>query len=545
MRHLSYVIFGLLILSVAGTALAAECPATLPQAIAAANEVCQDTGRNQVCYGYGEVSADFQPGFEDQTFSQPGDIIDAGAIQTITTLTSDNAGSEWGVALMRLQLNMPNELPDQNVSILLLGDVTIENAIAAVAAAPVPPPPPTLNVTAANQANVRSGPSTNVNVVGSLSAGETLVGDGRNADATWVHIQLADGGSGWVFAELVSLDGDINTLNVVTEETPVEEEEAPVVVPPMSNFTIRTGDGTSACAGELPSGIVVQSPDRQIPDEAALVGSIPIPSVTFTMNNVEIVMGSTFWAEAQAGANAVVNVVEDFAQATANGASQFSRAGGQIELPADDSGDAPALNPDWSPADLEPLINLFENLEAAAELVPRPVDVETNVSPAEDDWAEVFTENYKAGTLVVPEGFWHYWRADTTFVGDCYMNPSFFAPEIRITTLDDVLEVDDLGIVTGIVTGDGVWPVTPSFPGQYVYSEVVEIVATQITIGVHNPLQITYMYVGDIDDGVQHCQTITPIFLTSCLMDLMHGTTRGDGLCPAETHRAMGTYGKK
>ena len=34
----------------------------------------------------------------------------------------------WGVALMRIQANLPDTLPGQNVTMLIFGDVQIQNA---------------------------------------------------------------------------------------------------------------------------------------------------------------------------------------------------------------------------------------------------------------------------------------------------------------------------------------------------------------------------------------------------------------------------------
>jgi hypothetical protein len=61
--------------------------------------------------------------------------------------------------------------------------------------------------------NVRSGPSTNSPVVASLNASTTVIAFGRNSDGTWLQIP-----DGWVFAELVTTDGDIQSLPVTQSE---------------------------------------------------------------------------------------------------------------------------------------------------------------------------------------------------------------------------------------------------------------------------------------------------------------------------------------
>lgn len=69
-----------------------------------------------------------------------------------------------------------------------------------------------VEVTASTSLNVRSGPGTNYSVAGNLPAGEPTMAFGRNSDGTWLQISV-----GWVFAELVSVNGDIDRLPVTAQ----------------------------------------------------------------------------------------------------------------------------------------------------------------------------------------------------------------------------------------------------------------------------------------------------------------------------------------
>jgi hypothetical protein len=60
--------------------------------------------------------------------------------------------------------------------------------------------------------NVRSGAGKNFDVTGSLPANTSTIAFGRNADGTWLQIQ-----EGWVFSDLVKVDGDIQTLPVTAQ----------------------------------------------------------------------------------------------------------------------------------------------------------------------------------------------------------------------------------------------------------------------------------------------------------------------------------------
>ncbi|NDJ86021.1 MAG: SH3 domain-containing protein [Chloroflexi bacterium] len=61
---------------------------------------------------------------------------------------------------------------------------------------------------------VRQGPGTNYAVIRNLDPQTTIDVVGRSADEIWLVIQL-DGGTGWVFRDVVDFGGDITSLPVV------------------------------------------------------------------------------------------------------------------------------------------------------------------------------------------------------------------------------------------------------------------------------------------------------------------------------------------
>ncbi len=120
-----------LLLCLAPTVLLAQdptCPQIVQQALAAADSVCANTGRNQACYGNVNLSAIPQPNVTDFTFSAAGDLANVTDIQQMTLSGMDTASGQWGVALLRLQANLPDTMPGQNVTFLLFGDVQVTNA---------------------------------------------------------------------------------------------------------------------------------------------------------------------------------------------------------------------------------------------------------------------------------------------------------------------------------------------------------------------------------------------------------------------------------
>lgn len=98
----------------------------MQQAIALVSETCAQTGRNQACHGYFRVEVKPQDGAPFFPFAV-GDIANVLDIQSLSSAPLDESADEWGVALLRLQANLPDALPGENVTFLLLGDTTLQD----------------------------------------------------------------------------------------------------------------------------------------------------------------------------------------------------------------------------------------------------------------------------------------------------------------------------------------------------------------------------------------------------------------------------------
>ncbi len=85
--------------------------------------------------------------------------------------------------------------------------------------APTDPPTPDagqgpLAQIVVTELNVRAGPGTGYEVVGVLAQGAQVPVTGRSVDGTWLVVSLS-GGTGWVFAELVAVSGDLASVPVI------------------------------------------------------------------------------------------------------------------------------------------------------------------------------------------------------------------------------------------------------------------------------------------------------------------------------------------
>jgi hypothetical protein len=102
-----------------------RCPQIVARALELVSEACADTNRNQVCYGHIDLTAVPQPTAISFTFQQIGDIARVNDLASLTLKPMNEEAGTWGVALMRLQANIPDTLPGQNVTFVLFGDASI------------------------------------------------------------------------------------------------------------------------------------------------------------------------------------------------------------------------------------------------------------------------------------------------------------------------------------------------------------------------------------------------------------------------------------
>lgn len=98
--------------------------------------------------------------------------------------------------------------------------VVDENGNGAAPPPSAPPGTPTgIAATAKITARVRSGPGTSYLMVARVMTGETVPVLGRNADNTWLYVDV-DGVPGWTSARLYTIIGDLNIVPVMLVQGP-------------------------------------------------------------------------------------------------------------------------------------------------------------------------------------------------------------------------------------------------------------------------------------------------------------------------------------
>lgn len=330
----------------------ATCPDIVRAALDITQQVCDGIGRNQACYGHILLDAEFQPNAGSARFEQEGDVANVADLQSLRISAMDLASELWGIALMRLQASLPDSQTDQNITMLLFGDVRIENAMSHTRLM-------TLTAQATTNVNLRQRPSLGALIVGQIAPGETVTATGRLDDGSWIRVrQPRTGVTGWVFGELLTGEDDIADLDVV--------DSAARYFGPMQAFTFQSGSNDALCPEAPNSGILIQTPEG-------------VAKVTLLINEVDIQLGSTVFFQAQPGKAMTIQVIEGSATVTAFGQTATAVAGTQVTIPLDET-----LTPSGPPDPPAPYA--MENVAALpVELLERPVTVHAPLTQDEID----------------------------------------------------------------------------------------------------------------------------------------------------------------
>jgi len=156
---------------------------------------------------------------------------------------------------------------------------------------------------------------------------------------------------GWVYAPVLALEGDIETLQVMEAWSPYYG--------PMQAFYFRSGVDDSVCRESPQSGLLIQTPEG-------------VAEVTLLVNEVSIQMNATAYFQAQPGGQMTVGVLDGWAVVEASGGRQPVFAGTQVSVPLSSSLAASSV-----PTEPEPYVE--ENLAALPVSLLRN---EVEISPA-------------------------------------------------------------------------------------------------------------------------------------------------------------------
>ncbi|MBI1280161.1 MAG: hypothetical protein GC179_18685 [Anaerolineaceae bacterium] len=328
-----------------------ECTTFVKQALAATDKACINTGRNEACYGH--ISLDAQPQSQDPAFkfNEVGDRVDVARVSRLRLSPMDVKSDVWGVALLKVQADIPNDMPNANVSVLVFGDVELENAI---------PDPVFVDVVVAgpSNANIRRQPSNRGFVLSSLAPTTKVQAKGRSKDGAWLYIGLPGGkGNGWVRRSLMKSTDDLTKLK--------ELDPSLTSYGPMQAFYLQNGKKQTSCQSVPNDGILIQTPEG-------------VAQVQLWINEVKIKLGSTAFIQAQPENKVMtVTTLEGAAHVEALGVEQVAVAGTTVTVRVDEN------QKPIAPPSLPQAYNINEAQNLTAQSLDRPVTAAppVNVTP--------------------------------------------------------------------------------------------------------------------------------------------------------------------
>lgn len=268
------------ILGITTLTFAQACPSLVQSALESIGDNCTALERNTACYGYDLVSAQFLQEVADDYFAQPSDRAKLSELAKIQTAQLNTSTNQWGVGVLNVQANVPNTLPGQAVTLILIGDAELENAVDP-AEAHTPADPMLISVT--RDANFRSSPSLRGNVIGIIPANQAVGADGVSPDGEWVRVVFNDR-VGWLnrvtFNEI-----DLSPLPTLDGTQRM----------PMQAFYLRTGIGAPECDEATDNALVVQGPknikiDLTINGASMQIGSTVVYRILPDGNTMEILV---------------------------------------------------------------------------------------------------------------------------------------------------------------------------------------------------------------------------------------------------------------
>jgi uncharacterized protein YraI len=296
------------------------CEVIIEDALQTMGSACAEIGRNEACYGHLNVAATFQQEEASFPFDQSGDLVGLIDLQALFTEAVNISAGTWGVALMQVQADLPDD-SDSSMSYVLFGDTNLtinSEEMDELATCNVS------NVTGEN-VNVRRGPTGSRDITGVFPFDEEALATGRDASGEWLRIER-NNSSGWIGASGMQLDCDVDTLSVVDETDSFVASASPMQV-----VSLETANNSTCDAA--PDGLMVRSPEGT--------------RSRIVVNGVEMIFSSAAFITAQDDVLTVDGLEGDI-EVISFGESQNVTPGTftQIDLNEDMQADGPPSDPE-------------------------------------------------------------------------------------------------------------------------------------------------------------------------------------------------------
>ena len=160
---------------------AGTCTALAQNALSSVAQSCAGAAANSVCLGYDAVTATFAASAQP-TFKAKGDKVNLADVTSLTTSVANPEAGNWGVAVLKIQANVPEA--SQGITGVIFGDATLTSAVKADDLLTLPV------TTVRDVALLRGGAAQTYPSLIKLMPGQKATVDGRNKAGDWLRVRL-------------------------------------------------------------------------------------------------------------------------------------------------------------------------------------------------------------------------------------------------------------------------------------------------------------------------------------------------------------------
>jgi hypothetical protein len=300
-----------------------QCTNLVRNSLEELRKVCTDANGNNLCFGNGPFKAQLSNGANPISYANPGDSVSMESLQSLALNSMDRSVNAWSAGRVRTRTTFVRGSGVTDVTMLLLGNVQLQNPkVEAI------PEEDTSNLVSLDvhavpkkKVTIRNSAASSGTAIGQMSETDVLKANGRTKDGKWFRVTLPNGLLGWVSKDVVTVDGDTESLAVLT--LPPQKNK-----PSALSFYATTGSDDAQCKRAPESGIVLHSYNgEQNP-------------VFVVINDVRIEFTNTVYVQAQAGSLMTVYVIDGQATVRAQNKRVFTYKSSKVTIPL--SGDLKA-----------------------------------------------------------------------------------------------------------------------------------------------------------------------------------------------------------
>ena len=147
------------------------------------------------------------------------------------------------------EISVPTTVPPTSTPVQAYAPPPTFTPVVQVTQTPVPTSVPSAQVCeTCGNLRLRASPGTAGNVLGYLDANTSVTIIGRTQDNVWVQVALVDGSSGWVAAQYLNLNVDLNTVSITGE---AEDTSYPTSVPVVAPGGIDVVTGVTSRSRQI------------------------------------------------------------------------------------------------------------------------------------------------------------------------------------------------------------------------------------------------------------------------------------------------------